>query len=114
MEIRLPLPPSVNHLYGRNGYRTYITDAGVAWFTEAGYMVNTAWQVRIPIESPIKLYIRLHTCKRYDIDNCLKATQDLLTKQGVIVDDSQIMFLQVEKVKEKHQNQTCIDLRIEF
>ena len=114
--IELPLPPSVNHLYAltcRSGYaRKYITDKGQAWFTEAGYILNTYYKKKT-ITTDIALYVKLYYCGRYDWDNCLKAVCDLLTKQGVIQDDLQIVFGQVEKIRMKHRKDTKVTIEID-
>lgn len=110
--IILPIPPSINHLYGRNGWRTYITPKGQTWFEEAGWKLKSQWHKKIILNN-ISLYLKLYHARRYDYDNCLKATNDLLTKIGVIKDDSQITFAQIEKIKVKHRKDERITLDIE-
>lgn len=111
--ITLPLPPSVNSLYGRNGWRTYITAKGQAWFDEAGYMLKSQWKHKT-ITDDLSVYIKLYHAKRYDWDNCLKATNDLLTKMSVIEDDSQIQFGQVEKIKVKTMKEQKLEIEISY
>ena len=106
--IKLPFPPSVNHLYGQNGHFRYITPKGVAWFDEAGWelkrqvLLSPLWGGKI-LEGPIKICIKLYYCGRFDWDNGLKALNDIFMKMEIIKDDSQIMFGQVEKIKVKHK-----------
>jgi len=110
--ITLPKPPSINHMYGRSGHRTYITDDGNAWILEAGAMLNSQWKRRTPIEDEVSFYVKLYICGRGDIDNYNKALFDLFMKQGVIVDDSQIMFLQIEKIMVKHRKDQKVEVEI--
>jgi crossover junction endodeoxyribonuclease RusA len=110
--ITLPIPPSVNHLYGRRGHFTYITAIGKAWFEEAGWIVKSKWKKEM-MTGDVAVYIKLYTARRYDYDNCLKATNDLLTKMRVIEDDSQIIFAQIEKVKVDHLKDQKLTIEIE-
>ncbi len=109
--ITLPIPPSVNHLYGRNGHKTYITPIGQAWFEEAGWMIKTQWKKKMII-GEVALYIKLYFCGRYDWDNGNKAVSDLLTKMRVYKDDGQVMFAQIEKIRVKHRTDTKVTLEI--
>lgn len=111
--ITLPIPPSVNHLYGRNGYRTYIKPEGKAWFEEAGWELKRQWK-RKTIIGDVSVYIKLYFARRYDWDNCLKASMDLLTKMSVIEDDRQIMFGQVEKIKVPHLKDQKLTIEIGY
>jgi len=112
MIFTLPKPPSINHIYGRNGNRTYITNAGQAWITEAGYQLNIQYKRRKPITEEVAFYIKLYICGRGDIDNYNKALFDLFIKQGVIEDDSQIVFLQIEKIKVRHRNMQKVEIEV--
>ena len=115
MIITLPKPPSVNHLYKytcRGGYaRSYVSKEGLAWIEEAGWKLKSQWKKPM-ITGDLSLYIKLYYCGRYDIDNGNKALFDLFTKMGVIEDDSQIVFLQIEKIKVKHRTDEKIEIEI--
>ena len=114
MTITLPRPPSVNHMYGRSGHRTYITADGEAWIIEAGAMLNTQWKRNTPIESDVSFYMKLYICGRGDIDNFNKALFDLFTKCKVIKDDKQITFLQIEKIMVPHRVDEKVDVEIDI
>lgn len=45
-----------------------------------------------------------------DIDNLIKATQDLVVKKGYIEDDRKIVFLSAEKIKSKDE-QIVIEIK---
>lgn len=112
MKITLTKPPSINHLYGRNGHRTYIKPEGAAWFEEAGYQLNSQSKRRTPLKGELSVYITIYFCGRYDIDNGNKALLDLFTKHQIWEDDSQIYFLQLQKVRVKHKNEQKVEVEI--
>lgn len=112
IQLILPKPPSINHIYGytsRRGFaQSYITKEGKDWFKEAEDLVHKQHKKKTPIETEIEVWIRLYTARRQDVDNILKPLLDLLTKSGVIKDDSLIYKIDVEKFKSK-----VIDERVE-
>ena len=103
MKLTLPKPPSINHIYGftsRGGFaRSYITKIGKTWFEEAGYRLKEQIPAGEPITQNLTISIELHTARRQDVDNILKPILDLLQKQEVIENDSQIYKLTVEKFR---------------
>lgn len=92
-----PLPPSVNHMYGRTRTgKTYKTKE--AKDIQEAYGWLTKQQTRDFYLTPISLELIAYFAdnRKHDIDNILKATQDSLT--GVLwEDDSQIIDLHVMK-----------------
>lgn len=114
--ITLPKPITVNKLYRytcRGGFPShYTSQEGKDWFEEAGYLLKSQWKKRTPIEDEVSVYMKLYICGRYDIDNGNKALFDLLVKQGVLKDDSQITFLQIEKIKVKHKEGQKVEVEI--
>lgn len=112
MIISLPKPTSVNSMYRHNGHHTYISAEGQAWITEAGYLLKPQYKRHVPMKGDISLYIKLYVCGRYDIDNGNKALFDLFTKCGVWEDDSQIVFLQIEKLKVPHRKDEKVEIEI--
>lgn len=99
----LPKPPSINHIYGftsRGGFaRSYITKEGKNWFDEAALKLKAQIKKKKPIESDLEITIDLYTARRQDVDNIVKPILDLLQKNNVVVNDSQIYRLTVEKYK---------------
>lgn len=108
--ITLPKPPSVNSLYGRNGHRTYIKPEGQAWFQSAGLLLNSQYKKKGL--KKVALYIKIYYCGRYDVDNGLKATLDLLQHCGVVENDSEVIFLQIEKFKVAHRQDQKMEIEI--
>jgi len=115
MIVTLPKPPSVNtywrHVYSRGVPHIYISPQGKLWIEEAGWKLKSQWKKPI-IMGDVSLYIKLYVCGRYDIDNGNKALFDLFTKMGVIEDDSQIVFIQIEKIKVLHHTDEKVEIEI--
>lgn len=102
MIFKLPKPPSINNIYAytsRGGIaRSYITRRGVAWFDEAGYLVNTQRTTSVPIKDKVYIIINLFTARAQDVDNINKPILDLLAKHmQVILNDQQVYKLTTEK-----------------
>lgn len=112
--ITLPKPVSVNQMYQHNGHHTYISQKGQDWIQEAGYLLNTQYKRHTPIQGDISMYIKLYICGRFDIDNGQKALQDLFTKCGIIKDDAQIMFLQIEKIAVAHRKEEKVEVELDY
>lgn len=112
MKLTLPKPPSINHIYGftsRGGFaRSYITKIGKTWFEEAGYRLKEQLPQTEPITTNLTISIELHTARRQDVDNILKPILDLLQKQGLIENDSQVYKLTVEKFRCKIPDEKVI------
>lgn len=101
MNFTLPVPLSVNHIYGRT--RTglvYKKKEAKDWITEC------FWEIKRHPHAPYKptdrilLSIELDYAdkRKHDIDNGMKLTLDLLSKEsGLIPDDNQICHLIVVK-----------------
>ena len=111
--ITLPFPPSVNSMYRHNGNHTYITKKGQEWIGEAGYKLNLQYSHKRAIVGDISLYLKLYTCGRKDIDNFNKSLLDLFTSHGVWEDDSQIVFLQIEKIPVNHRVDQKVEIEID-
>ena len=91
-------PISVNKLYQG---RRFLTDEGKA--VKLDYGIQATRQNRKPLEGELEVEISFYLKnKRSDIDNCLKATLDILS--GILwKDDSQIMELLVHKIIDKEE-----------
>jgi Holliday junction resolvase RusA-like endonuclease len=113
MIITLPKPTSVNSMYRHNGNHTYISAEGQAWLEEAGHVLNTQYKKRTPLQGDLSVYVKLYICGRGDIDNFNKALLDLFTKHGVWEDDSQIVFLQLQKIKVKTRKEQRVEIEID-
>jgi Holliday junction resolvase RusA-like endonuclease len=103
-KITLPLPPSVNELYRytcRGQFpHMYITPEGKAWFEEAGWTIKAKWRGKT-ITAPCEIWIQLYISHQRDADNVLKATLDVLQKNGVVKNDNLFYKIDIEKFKVK-------------
>jgi len=114
MILEVSIPPSVNHLYGRNRSGiTYITKKGKDWFEQSHWMVKsqlTEWET---ITGDVSVDITMFTCIRRDVDNIGKATLDLLAKHLRLVDnDNQVTDLRIRKVKVAHHSDEKLIINI--
>ena len=95
MELELPFPPSVNHLWRRVGNRTVVSREGRSYRT-AVRRALLARGVR-PIEGRLAVEIDVYPPdrRRRDLDNIQKALLDSMAHGGVYADDAQIDRLTV-------------------
>lgn len=97
MDLELPFPPSVNHLWRRVGHRTLLSRGGRA-FRRAVLATLAARGVR-PIAGRLAVTIDVHPPdrRRRDLDNALKALLDALQHGGAYHDDAQIDDLRIRR-----------------
>ena len=88
--LTLPLPPSINHYFARNGNRTYLP-AKVKQYREQVAEIVAAAGHRT-LSGRLTLFVAVHpaTKAKTDLDNRAKGLQDALTLAGVWLDDEQI------------------------
>ncbi len=95
--LTLPWPPSVNHYWRMWRGRMLISRKG-RQYRDAVVAIVRATQVK-PLLGPLAIHIELFPpdARRRDVDNALKALNDSLEHGGAFVDDSQIVWLLIEK-----------------
>lgn len=88
--LTLPLPPTVNHYYCRQGNRTFIGGKGLKFREQVAKIVAAAGHK--PFEGRLSLFAAIFPANRIkqDLDNRSKALQDALTHAGLWRDDEQI------------------------
>jgi crossover junction endodeoxyribonuclease RusA len=97
IELELPYPPSVNHLYRRVGVRTLISREGRRYRNEVCSLLAAA---KVPMfKGPVRLEIEIYPPdrRRRDVDNTQKALLDALEHGGLYRDDGQITKLEIER-----------------
>lgn len=92
------LPPSVNHLYGRNGNRTFVRPEARAWIDMAIESRQGKGEFGDDRVSVSIVYV-VSDRRGWDLDNRTKALQDVLTKRGVWSDDSQVDELHIQRLR---------------
>ena len=105
------LPPTANLMYrGLKGHR-YKPKSVLAYQEYTTARIREQWQGRETYTGLAALYVEFKTdnYRRWDIDNRVKALQDCLTLAGVLKDDTQIYFLQVERI---HGLKTATRIRL--
>lgn len=97
MDLELPFPPSVNHLWRRVGHRTLLSRGGRT-FRRAVHAALAERGVR-PIAGRLAVTIDVHPPdrRRRDLDNALKALLDALQHGGAYHDDAQIDDLHIRR-----------------
>lgn len=97
IELELPYPPSVNHLYRHPGPRTLISREGRRYREAVCALLAAARVARF--EGPLHIEIELYPPdrRRRDVDNAQKALLDSLQHGGLYRDDSQIAKLEIER-----------------
>lgn len=96
--LNLPLPPTVNHYWGAQGHRRFVSKAGVQFkLAVQDYVIenNVPKLGEKRLQMQVTLYPRDR--RRQDIDNRIKALWDALCDAGVYFDDSQIDVLIVQR-----------------
>ena len=97
------LPPTVNQMYRNVNIhgitRRYKTPACHDFQDKLASKLKRLWGDKPPYMGNVSLYVEFSQKdrRRWDIDNRVKALQDCLSMAGIIKDDRQIDFLQVER-----------------
>lgn len=98
LSLELPMPPSTNRIW-RNGQGRNYRSAEYMRFIRAVSLAVVAAGAPTFDDKRLEVHIRLHpaTRARQDIDNRIKACLDALTHAGVMLDDSQVDVLVVDR-----------------
>jgi len=97
LALELPFPPSVNHYWRCFRGRFVISQAGVAFRAKVAAIL--AARGIQPMAGPLAVRFEVYPpdFRRRDLDNLLKALGDSLEHGGAFFDDSQIVWLLIEK-----------------
>jgi crossover junction endodeoxyribonuclease RusA len=98
MQLTLPIPPSVNHIWKRHGKATYLSATYKRWLKELQVCVLVDG-VQPVIGGPLSVDITIIPGKGWrsnrDLDNVFKPTLDGLCKMGLIIDDNCSVIKQI-------------------
>jgi crossover junction endodeoxyribonuclease RusA len=99
IELTLPWPPSVNQMYRVFGNRAIISERGREYRRNA--LKDIMMQRVGKMSQHERLSVFIHAMppdrRRRDIDNLAKAVLDVLVHAGIMLDDSQIDRLGIER-----------------
>lgn len=99
IEISLPWPPSVNHVWRRVGSKTLLSAEGRKYREAVGKhcLVGRIAGKRLEGRLSVKILVNPPDRRRRDIDNLTKVPLDALTHAAVWEDDSQIDELYIRR-----------------
>lgn len=109
--IVLPLPPALNHTYGFHRGKMFKVPKARDWEQEALALVKYKYKRRDTITGDVFCALSIFHSRDRDIDGSIKITLDLLEKAGLIVNDRQIKFLNVQMFKVKENTRIEIEIR---
>lgn len=87
--ITLPLPPSINRTYKKSATAFYKSKEAIDWEEIAGWELKRQWKEKT-ITGKVSLTVRWYFKRERDISSGIKILEDLLQKQRVLVNDSQV------------------------
>lgn len=109
LSIVLPLPPSVNVLYGTNHGtgQKFLTSEQRAFRARAAQLLREMGAVALAGRLEMRVTLYFANRRRADIDNRLKAVFDACKHGGAYLDDSQIDVLFVERIVRRGGEEEC-------
>lgn len=109
--IVLPLPPALNHTYAFNHGRMFKVGKARDWEQESLGIIKYKYRKRETLSGDVFCALSIFHSRDRDIDGSIKITLDLLEKAGLIINDRQIKFLNVQMFKVKTNTRIEIELR---
>lgn len=99
MQIDLPLPPSVNHIWRRGRGRTYLSANYSKWIQVAHSLV-AIHRPKVPMAGPVSVRIVAWRGKGWaerkrDLDNIAKPVLDLLVREKILAGDDHTVVKRV-------------------
>lgn len=102
LTFTLPVPPSANNLFVNVPGRGRVKSADYKrWINDAGWCAKTATVGKDRPGLPYAISYEVPADKRRDLDNYLKAANDLLVRLAIIGDDSRIAELSIRRAERK-------------
>lgn len=114
VNVTLPWPPSVNHLYAVSRGRKVMSEQGRAYQEAVG--AACALQKCNHVTGFIEATIYCHPDneRKFDLDNLLKATLDSLQKAGLYRDDCQINSITIKRCPSGNDPRIVVHLRGDY
>ena len=108
INVELPFPPSINHLWRRFGNRTLLSKHGRTYRAR----VCALLQGIKPLAGNLSVMIDMYPPdrRRRDVDNIQKALLDALMHGGAYHDDSQISKLSIERREVFPGGKVCVQI----
>ncbi len=97
LEVELPFPPSVNHYWRMWRGRMVISERGLRFRADVKAILAALGVQPISGNLAVRIEVFPPDRRRRDLDNLLKAIGDSLEHGGAFHDDSQIVWLLIEK-----------------
>lgn len=99
IRLRLPYPPSVNHLYANVQGGRVLSKAGRAFHHAVAEQVWLQLRQWTCLTGRLAMAIMAHgpDARTRDLSNLLKVTEDALVEAGVLADDEQIDHLTITR-----------------
>ena len=104
IELKLPIPPTINHYYTRTRRGMIIGKRGLEFRKETLLLFRLLFPSHKPFDGKVKMSIDFipPDRRRRDLDNLNKCIWDSLEKAGVYENDSQVVeFHMYKKEPEK-------------
>ena len=108
MFFTLPLPPSVNRMYGLKGHIRFPSKELKVWQEEAWYIIKAKRPKTLKGDVSVAIHYFLKF--KRDIDSG-KALLDILEKAGVVENDNQVVDLHVKKHSDKSNPRVEIEVK---
>lgn len=99
LEVELPFPPSVNHYWRMWRGRMVISEEGRAYQKTVATLLRAKGIKPMTGKLAVAIEVFPPDQRRRDLDNLLKAIGDSLQHGGAFLDDSQIVWLLIEKAQ---------------
>ena len=105
MKLKLPFPISVNKLYrsGRNN-RRYKTQEAVSWQEEVLWLIKSQSRNQSkPVGNTIYVSFYKPFTRKWDSNNYIKILYDTLELAGIIKNDADITYEQIQKIQSEKE-----------
>lgn len=94
IRLTLPYPPSVNRIWRRSKFSTYLSEVGKIFYAKVRPIIFCATNGKKIFCADCRVAVTVSVYppdkRKRDLDNVLKTTLDALTRCGVWDDDSQV------------------------